>query len=479
MQLTARPDLRRYALSTLVNTLLQSEKPIPFEFLVSGTFLRTSIEQYLTAHGISSETTLTVEYVRAILPPVYLTSFEHDDWVTAVDVLSSTSPVARWEDNTASRSPGHERILSASYDGMLRMWNMSSEVLATSSPPTRKWFKGLTAAKFLSSSHVVSSSQDSTICVWKYDEHVEGLSGSLTPHLELSGHKASVDSLAVHRPSSKILSASADHKVGIWSTKKSDAPEAPAPFVSHANKRRKPTETPKSNAPPRRGPLALLEGHSGVVHDVIFAPTDPTVAYSTSMDGTLRTWDLPTQTLVDTRSTPSPLFGLTALPTLNLVAAGTSEFHIKLIDPRTSATTVAAMKLRGHKNWAASLTTDPGSVYGLLSGGHDGCCRIWDVRAIKSEHGERVGRSVFVVERESTKGEKREPGDEIRVFSVHWDERIGILSGGSDSRVQINRGVGVETENKEGKESDGVEIENNKGKESDRVEIENKQGKEK
>lgn len=467
MQLTARPDLRRYALSTLVNTLLQSEKPIPFEFLVSGTFLRTSIDQYLTAHGISSETTLTVEYVRAIIPPVYLTSFEHDDWVTAVDVLSSTSPVAKWEDNSAARSPGHERILSASYDGMLHVWNMSSEVLATSSPPTRKWFKGLKSAKFLSSSHVVSSSQDSTICVWKYDEHAEGLSGSLTPHLKLSGHKASVDSLAVHRPSSKILSASADHKVGIWSTKKSDAPEAPAPSVSHSNKRRKTTQTPESNAPPRCGPLALLEGHSDPVHDVIFAPTDPTVAYSTSMDGTLRTWDLPTQTLVDTRShsRSSALFGLTALPTLNLVAAGTSERHITLIDPRTSATTVAAMKLRGHTNWVVSLTTDPGSVYGLLSGSHDGCCRIWDVRASKSEHGERVGRSVFVVERESTKGETREPGDESSVFSVHWDEQVGILSGGKDSRVQINRGVGVEIENKEGKESDVVEIENKKGKE--------------
>ncbi|CAG8106357.1 unnamed protein product [Penicillium nalgiovense] len=39
--------LRRYALSTLVNNLLSSEKPIPFEFLINGTFLRTSIDEYL------------------------------------------------------------------------------------------------------------------------------------------------------------------------------------------------------------------------------------------------------------------------------------------------------------------------------------------------------------------------------------------------------------------------------------------------
>ncbi|MCJ1270006.1 ribosome biogenesis protein ytm1 [Lobaria immixta] len=438
-------NLRRYALSTLVNTLLQSENPIPFEFLINGTFLRTSIDEYLTANGISSEATLTVEYVRAILPPVHLASFEHDDWVSAVDVLSGTSAVASWEDSAAARSPGQERILSASYDGLVRVWNMSSEVLATSSPAVsgHKALKALKAAKFISSSHVISSGMDRTVRIWKYKEDAEGFSGTLTPQLELYGHKGSVDSLAVHQPSAKILSASADHKLGIWSTKKSDAPEAPASLLPTANKRRKLTPTHTSNSPPQRGPLALLEAHSAPVCDVIFAPADPTVAYSASMDHTLRTWDLPTQSLVDTRSNPYPLFALTALPTLNLLAAGTSARHITLIDPRTSATTVAAMTLRGHTNWVVSLATDPGSAYGLLSGGHDGSCRIWDVRASKSEKGERVGRSVFVLERESTKGaEPRERGDESKVFSVHWDERAGILSGGQDHRVQINRGVG-------------------------------------
>lgn len=450
------PDLRRYALSTLVNTLLNSEKPIPFEFLINGTFLRTSIDEYLTANGISSETTLTIEYLRAILPPVYLSSFEHDDWVSAVDVLSGTSAVATWEGSATARSPGYERILSASYDGLLRVWNMSSEVLATSSPVAsgQKGLKSLKAAKFISSSQVVSSSMDRTICVWKYDEEAEGFSGTLFPQLELYGHKGSVDSLAVHHPSSKILSASADHKLGIWSTRKSDAPEAPASLLPNANKRRKLTLTPTSKTPPQRGPLALLEAHSAPVCDVIFAPTDPMVAYSASMDHTVRTWDLPTQTLVDTRSNPYPLFALTALPTLNLLAAGTSARHITLIDPRTSATTVAAMTLRGHTNWVVSLATDPGSAYGLLSGSHDGCCRIWDVRANKSEKGGRVGRSVFVLDRESTKGaaEPRERGDESKVFGVHWDQRVGILSGGQDARVQINRGIGVE--NKEEKDSE-------------------------
>ncbi|KMU75694.1 microtubule-associated protein [Coccidioides immitis RMSCC 3703] len=100
--------LRRYALSTLVNNLLATEKPVPLEFLINGTYLRTSVDEFLTANGISAETTLDVEYVRALIPPLHVASFLHDDWVSSVDVLSD--------------SQNEEWIISASYDGLLRVW---------------------------------------------------------------------------------------------------------------------------------------------------------------------------------------------------------------------------------------------------------------------------------------------------------------------------------------------------------------------
>ena len=159
-------------LSTLVNTLLQSEKPIPLEFLINGTFLRTSLEEYLTANGISAENTLTVEYVRAIIPPLYLASFEHDAWVSSVDVLSSTSDSGRRAQN-AALAPGHERILSGSFDGILRVWSMSSEVLATS---TGTAGPAIRSAKFLSPSQIVSSGDDCTVKLWKYSEDQDAFS---------------------------------------------------------------------------------------------------------------------------------------------------------------------------------------------------------------------------------------------------------------------------------------------------------------
>jgi len=425
---------------------LQSEKPIPFEFLINGIFLRTSLDEYLTANGISSETTLAVEYVRAIIPPLYLTSFEHDDWVSSVDVLSETSPAGKWAGSAGTKLPGQERILSGSYDGLLRVWNISSQILGTSpSAGGGGHTSAIKSAKFISTTQIASSGLDRTVRVWKYSEDAEGFSASISPQIELYGHKASIDSLAVHQPSNRILSASSDHSVGFWSTKKSDAPSAPESLVpSAASRGFKRQKVGPSTSTPQRGALSLLKSHNGPVSDTIFAPNDHTVAYSTSWDHSLKTWDLPTSSCVDTRSTSHSLLSLSALPSLNLLAAGTSARHITLIDPRASATTISAMTLRGHTNAVVSLAPDPESAYGLVSGSHDGTCRVWDVRSSKSEKEGRVSESMYCIERESVKGEGRKVGGEgVKVFEVCWDSDVGIVSASEDKRVQINRGKGI------------------------------------
>ncbi|KAK2785949.1 ribosome biogenesis protein ytm1 [Onygenales sp. PD_12] len=433
--------LRRYALSTLVNNLLSSEKPIPFEFLINGTYLRTSIDEYLTANGISAETTLDVEYVRALVPPLHVASFQHDDWVSAVDVLSSTSAAG------GSRvKPGQERILSASYDGLLRMWNMSSETIAVSpSAGEGGHTMSIKCARMVSPNQIVSSGLDRTVRVWKYTESEDGFSATITPQIELYGHKSSVDSVAAHAQSNRILSASADHAVGFWSTKKSDAPAAPESLLpsntARSSKRRK---LNTSVSTPQRGPLALMKAHTAPVSAAIFDAKDSTVGYSTSWDHSLRTWDLVTAALVDTRTTSHSLLSVAHLPELSLLAAGTAARHITLIDPRASATTVSALTLRGHTNAVVSLARDPNSTYGLISASHDGTCRIWDVRSTKTDKDGVMGESIYSIPRKSAGGVgKRVGGEGVKVFDVCWDKTVGIVSAGEDKMIQINRGEGV------------------------------------
>ncbi|RDW57939.1 WD repeat WDR12/YTM1 family ribosome biogenesis protein [Aspergillus mulundensis] len=441
--------LKRYALSTLVNNLLSNDKPVPFEFLINGSFLRSSIDEYLTANGISAETTLEIEYVRALIPPLHIASFEHDDWVSSVDVLSASSPAS-----AGSIARGQERILSGSYDGLLRIWNMSSQVIATSPSPTEGGHtSSIKAAKFISPNSIVSAGLDRTVRLWKYSESEDGFSGTIAPQLELYGHKSGINSLATHASSNRILSASADHSVGFWSTKKSDAPAAPEHLLpsaaSRTSKRRKLNAAVSVS---QRGSLALLSGHTAPVSDAIFDVNDSTVGYSASWDHSLRTWDLVTAALVDTRTTSHSLLSLLHLPDHNLLATGTSARHITLIDPRASAATISAMTLRGHTNAVVSLARDPNSTYGLISGSHDGTCRIWDLRATKTDKGGAVGESVYSISRKSLEEEgktnsKRVGGEGVKVFSVCWDREVGIVSAGEDKRIQINRGEGVLSSN--------------------------------
>jgi ribosome biogenesis protein YTM1 len=429
--------------------MLDTPSPIPFDFLINGTFLRTTLDEYLTANGLSSETTVNLQYVRSLIPPLFEASFEHDDWVSCVDILSSSSQAGIW--HPTSDLSGQERILSGSYDGLLRVWNKSGQAVGTSVGTNLGGHTaGIKAAKFLSSTQIASGGLDRTIRLWKYTESADRFSAELKPTLELYGHKGGIDALAVHNPSSRILSASSDGTVGLWTTSKSAAPAVDASLISSGPtaKRRKLTT---STSTPQRGPLSLINAHSASTTGVIFHPDDPTVAYSTSLDHTLKTLDLETSSVVDTRTTSHPLLSITSLPSVSsshILAAGTSARHITLIDPRASSTTTAIMTLRGHTNKIISLSPDPDSTWGLVSGSHDGTCRVWDLRSTRQgtrdEGGGVVGESVYVIERESRKGEKKPVGGEgIKVLGVAWDKDCGIVSAGEDKRVQINRGKGV------------------------------------
>ncbi|KAL1610872.1 ribosome biogenesis protein ytm1 [Nothophoma quercina] len=438
--LLVQTSLSRHQLSTLVNDLLHREtNRIPFDILINGQFLRTSIDEFLTKNGINAETTLDVEYTRALVPPLNVTSFEHDDWVSAVDVLSRSSPAGTWSGGNVQG--GQERILSASYDGLVRVWNTSGDVLATSEAPNNGGrITSLKTAKWLSDKKFVAAGLDSTVRVYKYDDDAR----TITTSLELFNHRWAVEDVAVHGPTNRILSASSDSTISLFSSNAKENPAAPSNLLPNStvasNKRQKLSKPDRTV--PARGALATFEGHAAPVSSVIFKPDDATVAYSASHDHTLKTWDFPTQSCVDTRTTGHALLSLCAIPTRNLLATGTSARHITLVDPRVSATQISVMTLRGHKNGIVSLDTDPSSEYNLVSGSHDGTCQIWDLRNVTtgSQIGEGMaGESVYTINRQGHTGPAKSHGEGVKVFSVRWDKDVGIVSAGEDKKVQINR----------------------------------------
>ena len=426
-------SFRRLALSSLVNNLLDHEHPVPFDFIIRGAYLRTTLEDILTEKGISSETVIEAEYTPAQKPPRYVASFEHDDWVSAVDVLPG-----------AQTANGQPRIVSASYDGRLRVWNTSSQVLATSPPKNAGGHSSFVkTTKFISPTLLISGGFDRVARLWKYEEDNDSLSAAITPQLELYGHSSTIDSIAVHAPSNRFLTASADHSIGLWSTRKSDAPAAPEdllPKTLRENGKRRKLNPAVSVS--QRGPLSMLRQHSQQVSGVMFDSKDSTVAYSSSWDQTMRTWDLVTSTVVDTRTTNQALFAIEQMPELSLVVTGTAGREIKMIDPRASAAAVTAMSLRGHKNSVVALARDPSSSgeHSLVSGSHDGTCRIWDLRNVKQGKDGTVVSSLYTLTRESVRGATPEVVSGAQVYDVHWSAELGILSAGQDRCVQINSG---------------------------------------
>ncbi|KAH7318528.1 WD40-repeat-containing domain protein [Stachybotrys elegans] len=423
-QLLVPADIKRYGLSRILNSesMLDTSSPVPLDFLANGTFLKTSIEDYLSSNGF----------------------FEHDDWVGGVDVLSETSPAGL----LAGSARVNERVASASYDGLVRVWNPSGEAIAIS-PAGRAGghTQRVNAVKWLSTGKLASTGLDRKVVVWSYNEAEDGFSGSLKLDMELWGHDKEINNLDVNLATKRILTASADGRVGVWSSSKRTAPQADPETLpsAHSTKRAKMSN---AGSTAQRGPLAMISLHDEPVTAAIFHPNDSTVAYSASKDHTVRTIDLTTQREVSRLTTMHPLLCATALPSKSLVAAGSSARHITLLDPRESASATAAMTLRGHINMVVSLAPSPENDYSLVSGSYDSTCRVWDLRSVRSATSEEgsgsVGDPVYTIEREWLRGKKLPPaGDGAKVLSVVWDKSWGIVSAGEDKKVQVNRGRGL------------------------------------
>lgn len=400
--------------------MLDTSPPVPLDFLINGTFVRDSLAAHLEKYGISAEETVTLDYVPSLLPPVYENSFLHEDWVSDVDV-SGEGPEAR--------------LLSASYDKLLRVWDRAGAMLAVSpSAADGGHRRRVNTAKFISPSRVASAGLDGTVLVWEYAE--AGGSGNLKPVLELSGHGDQIRDIAVHRPSSKFLTASSDGRVGLWTPSRKGAPQV----------EERPTKRPKSSVSlVQRGPLSMIPVSEKPVTAAVFHPNDPSVAYASAMDGSVRTVDLTTGKIISSLATMHPLRCLTPLTNSPLLAAGTTARHITLVDPRESAASTSVMTLRGHLNWVDSVAPSPTNEYSLVSGSWDSTCKIWDLRSVragtKEEGGGRVcDEAVYSIPRETMRGEKvKADGDGGKVLRVRWDAGWGVVSGGEDKRVQVNR----------------------------------------
>ncbi|KAJ2859688.1 ribosome biogenesis protein ytm1, partial [Coemansia asiatica] len=193
-------QLQRYGLSEIVNHLLGNEKPVPFDFLAEGQFLRASIAEYLRQNGQSAENILTLEYVESMLPPTEIASYSHDDWISSVAAASS------------------EEFVVGSYDGVVRLWNAQSECVAQLRGHDLA-VKCVAAASASASASThskskvefISGSQDCTAVAWGTKR------GQHKALYAARGHTDSIEAVAINPTSTHFATASADSTIRFWS----------------------------------------------------------------------------------------------------------------------------------------------------------------------------------------------------------------------------------------------------------------------
>src|SRR5690606_26552959 len=130
-------------------------------------------------------------------------------------VLSEHSPVVKAAGEGVEFDVSAERLLSASYDRLLRVWDRSGQLLAVSPDGTNGGHRRrVNTAKFLSRSKIVSAGVDGTVLVWEYAEATG--KGIFKPVLELCSHGDQIRDITVHHASGRFLTASSDGRIGLW-----------------------------------------------------------------------------------------------------------------------------------------------------------------------------------------------------------------------------------------------------------------------
>ncbi|KAJ7285559.1 WD40-repeat-containing domain protein [Mycena rebaudengoi] len=334
----------RYQLSQLVNKALSLANPVPFDFLLRGDILKTSLADWCTQNAVGEEETLEIEYIESVLPPQKMSDLPHDDWVSAVSCQLE------------------QTFLTASYDALYMA--LLSRPFALSHPTQEE------------NSHLIATaSHDLTAQLTRVSLDP---AQKIKPLASLHLHTAPLSGVSSNASGSQILTSSWDGLVGLWDTSIPTTDEVPEPAVGDRKKRRK-TEGDK---PKRKAPLTVLKSHTARVSGVVF--NDENTAYSCGFDSTVRSWDLEHGVCTNTiTSSERPFLSLSLAPSSapSTILASSTDRTVSQYDFREPQ--AASILTLTHPATPSCIVRAPSHAHQILSGAYDGAVRVWDLRSVK------------------------------------------------------------------------------------------------
>ena len=316
-------------------------------------------------------------------------SFSHDG--SRIVSASSDKTVRVWDASTgaellkleghtdlvcsASFSPDGNRIVSASYDGTVRVWDASTgaELLKLEGHTY-----GVSSASFSPDGRrIVSASSDRTVRVWDASTGAE--------LLKLEGHTSRVNSASFSPDGNRIVSASFDRTVRVWDASTGVELlklEGHTDWVSSASFSPDGSRIVSASwdktvcvwDASTGAELLKLEGHTYGVESASFSP-DGNRIVSASNDMTVRIWDASTGAeLLKFEEYADAVISASFSPDGRRIVSASWDKTVCVWDASSGA---ELLELEGHTRQVNSASFSPDGDR-IVSASSDGTVRVWD-----------------------------------------------------------------------------------------------------
>lgn len=192
--------LNRKGLSDALNQVFELDPPIPFDFKISGNFLRMSLSQAIKQYKISTEKSVIIEFFPAFRPPTPDEDQQTEAWISCIKIYN-------------------DKVFYSLYDGSVHVDDAVYKARDEATPIK-------TFAKLGNNSLVCGDIQGHVVIFDMKDPSTSK---------EFALHNGPIHAIATHPTLSHLfISGGSDSQLSMWSTSE-EAGQLLSPFVGHTD----------------------------------------------------------------------------------------------------------------------------------------------------------------------------------------------------------------------------------------------------